>query len=219
MATFEEIQDEVLSASRVVVPSTRACIYGVGKDLAPYAHRNDSGETSWLHQYPRFRDLDPFHPRYFAQSQNSVFRTCDAAGSDGQGIAYIAGFRRPMGVAYKLEVFLRDRNGEIRGGIRLARPAEMGEFSDHEVAAVRAMQPVLSRAWASMIAELQTDALLATLTQRESDVFECVLSGASNQHIADRLGLALPTVKSHLQNIFRKLNVTSRSGLIARFKA
>ena len=219
MAIIETVQDELLAASRVVVPSTRVCIYRVGDDLAPYGHRNGSGDTSWLHQYARYRDLDPFHPRYFAQAQNSVFRTCDAAGSDGQRNSYIAGFRRPMGVAYKLEVFLRDRKGEIRGGIRLARPVEMGEFSDHELAAVRAMQPVLSRAWVSMIAQSQTDTLLSSLTLRESDVLECVLNGAANKQIAARLGLALPTVKSHMQNIFRKLGVTNRSGLIARFKA
>jgi DNA-binding CsgD family transcriptional regulator len=42
-----------------------------------------------------------------------------------------------------------------------------------------------------------------------------VCDGQSNQEIADEAGLSLPTVKQHIHAIFRKLEVTSRSRLIA----
>ena len=53
------------------------------------------------------------------------------------------------------------------------------------------------------------------LTGREREVVRLVCDGRSNQEIADETGLSLPTVKKHLHAIFRKLEVTSRSRLMA----
>ena len=56
---------------------------------------------------------------------------------------------------------------------------------------------------------------LARLTRREQEVARLVCEGRSNQEIADDAGLSLPTVKKHVHGIFRKLEVTSRSRLMA----
>lgn len=48
------------------------------------------------------------------------------------------------------------------------------------------------------------------LTDRELAVLECVAAGQSNRAVAAELGLAEETVKSHLKNIFQKLDVTDR---------
>ena len=53
------------------------------------------------------------------------------------------------------------------------------------------------------------------LTRREQEVVRLVCEGRSNQEIADDTGLSLPTVKKHVHAIFRKLEVTSRSRLMA----
>ena len=49
------------------------------------------------------------------------------------------------------------------------------------------------------------------LTHREKDVLTMVAQGASNKHIAEKLFVGEVTVKTHLNNIFKKLNVTSRT--------
>src|SRR5437899_5924035 len=54
---------------------------------------------------------------------------------------------------------------------------------------------------------------LARLTRREQEVARLVCEGRSNQEIADDARLSLPMVKKHLQGIFRKLQVNSRSRL------
>jgi DNA-binding CsgD family transcriptional regulator len=56
---------------------------------------------------------------------------------------------------------------------------------------------------------------LARLTRREQEIARLVCEGRSNQEIADNACLSLPMVKKHLHAIFRKLEVTSRSRLIA----
>jgi len=53
------------------------------------------------------------------------------------------------------------------------------------------------------------------LTRREQEVARLVCEGRSNQEIANDAGLSLPTVKKHLHAIFRKLEVPSRSRLMA----
>ncbi len=56
---------------------------------------------------------------------------------------------------------------------------------------------------------------LATLTERENAVFESLDEGASNAHIALRVGISEGTVKTHLAKLRRKLEVASRRELVA----
>lgn len=62
----------------------------------------------------------------------------------------------------------------------------------------------------------ETDEPLRTaLGAREREVAEYVVHGFTNRQIAERLGISERTVSTHLQNIFRKLEVTSRVVLTA----
>ena len=54
------------------------------------------------------------------------------------------------------------------------------------------------------------------LTKREAEIVELVCQGLRNRDIAARCDLAEGTVKIHLNSIFRKLGVTSRSELIVQ---
>ena len=56
---------------------------------------------------------------------------------------------------------------------------------------------------------------LVQLTRREQEVAQLVCEGRSNQEIADDACLSLPMVKKHLHATFRKLEVPSRSRLMA----
>src|SRR5690606_11750923 len=48
------------------------------------------------------------------------------------------------------------------------------------------------------------------LTTREREIVQCLAHGASNKVIARQLDIAESTVKIHVQNILKKLNLTSR---------
>ncbi|MEZ0382289.1 response regulator [Mycobacterium sp. pW045] len=53
------------------------------------------------------------------------------------------------------------------------------------------------------------------LTQRESEILACMVSGLSNRGIATKLVIGDETVKSHLRSIYRKLGVSDRTGAVA----
>ena len=48
------------------------------------------------------------------------------------------------------------------------------------------------------------------LTQREKDVLRLMVTGVGNEEIANQLFIATNTVKNHVRNIFRKLDVNTR---------
>jgi DNA-binding NarL/FixJ family response regulator len=70
-------------------------------------------------------------------------------------------------------------------------------------------QRVLSR---SRQAERTSD----TLSEREMDVLRRLAEGATNEEIAAAMFLSEKTVKSHITNIFRKLEVTNRTQAAAK---
>jgi LuxR family maltose regulon positive regulatory protein len=57
------------------------------------------------------------------------------------------------------------------------------------------------------------------LTERETDVLRLIAAGASNQAIADRLVISLPTAKKHVTNILGKLQAQNRTEAVARARA
>ena len=61
--------------------------------------------------------------------------------------------------------------------------------------------------------------LLDPLTERELEVLRLIAAGLSNREIADRLVLALSTVKSYVNTIYSKLQVQSRTQAVARARA
>ena len=60
--------------------------------------------------------------------------------------------------------------------------------------------------------------LIEPLSERELEVVSLLASGLSNQDIAGKLFVSVGTVKAHTSNIYRKLEVSSRTQAIARAK-
>jgi DNA-binding NarL/FixJ family response regulator len=56
----------------------------------------------------------------------------------------------------------------------------------------------------------------AGLSPREQQVFDAIIDGLADKEIAQRLGLGLETVHSHVKNVYHKLHVSGRIELLSR---
>lgn len=56
------------------------------------------------------------------------------------------------------------------------------------------------------------------LSKQELNIKKLILEGKSNKDIAENLFISLSTVKTHITNIYNKLNVSNRTELISKFK-
>ncbi|MFB9644135.1 response regulator transcription factor [Agromyces lapidis] len=59
------------------------------------------------------------------------------------------------------------------------------------------------------------DAPISPLTGREREVLAGMAQGWSNAELADRLGIAVPTAKTHVSNVLAKLGARSRTHAVA----
>jgi DNA-binding NarL/FixJ family response regulator len=57
--------------------------------------------------------------------------------------------------------------------------------------------------------------LLAPLTRRQKEVAKLIIEGLSNRAIASQLGISLATVKDHVHAILERLELPSRTALVA----
>ncbi|MBF9221307.1 response regulator transcription factor [Hymenobacter ruricola] len=56
----------------------------------------------------------------------------------------------------------------------------------------------------------------AALSPREQQVFEALIDGLADKEVAQRLGLGLETVRTHVKNVYHKLHVSGRIELLSR---
>ena len=121
---------------------------------------------------------------------------------------------------YVLVLTNYDTDGAIIGAIEAGASGYLlKDAPPHElIAAVRAAaagESALAPAIAGrLLNRLRTPNV--ALSRREIDVLERVASGHSNKEIADALFVSETTVKSHLVHVFSKLDVTSRTGAVAK---
>lgn len=117
----------------------------------------------------------------------------------------------------------RDRARLIADLVEDTRPASWGFALAKErrfFADICRMLPISNRALQDRLVELNIEShLLDALTARQIELLGLLEAGLSNQQIADRIGVTLSTVKGHLQRLFGKLGVKSRSAALARARA
>ena len=57
----------------------------------------------------------------------------------------------------------------------------------------------------------------SNITERENEILQLLIKGLSYKEIASSIFISIETLNSHIKNIYRKLNVHSRSELSARY--
>ena len=77
--------------------------------------------------------------------------------------------------------------------------------------------PIARKVVASFQGALRTDDKQALLSSREQMVLDCLAKGLTYKQTADRLSISIPTIRSYLRRICKKLHVQSRTEAVAKF--
>jgi DNA-binding NarL/FixJ family response regulator len=105
-------------------------------------------------------------------------------------------------------VLLKDAEADdLARAVRAARNGDV--YFDPAVAGIVARRMRTDGSRTSAVA--QAEAALGHLTARERDVLGCLARGQSNRAIAEELGMAERTARTHVSNILSKLGLTSRT--------
>ena len=143
----------------------------------------------------------------------AVFRVSDLLSDrEYRQTGLYADLVKPLGLQHELFVCLD--GGAAQRTVRLLFDRAPGsDFSERDVAVVTLLRPHLQAAYDR--AERRRRGVLP-LTERQREILQLVATGYSNREIAGRLYVSESTVRKHLENIFRRLEVNSRTAAVAR---
>lgn len=167
-----------------------------------------------------YSSLDPLNPARFSHSEDTLV-TLDSqmAAHMLKQTLYYQEFMVPNNHRYVTDMFFR-QEGRIIAVISMLREEALGKFLPDELMLLKKVQPFLEYSLNAVYMpqrnqERQSISEKYSLTERELDVLELLLSGTSNKQIAIELNLGLATIKTHLHHIFQKTNVQTRSELVS----
>jgi len=218
----DQFQRECIKLVASLVPLSSCIFYLVDTSMLDRGAVMVNLDASANRDYQRkYRSLDPLDPARFARSGEKLVCLDDLL-CEGELLqsAYYREFMQPLNHRHVADVFLR-RDGGIVAVLSVLREAALGRFGSDELGLLLKLQPFLEYALNSVYfpkrtRERQTVQARYKLTDREVDVLEWIIAGASNKMIARELAVGLATVKTHMQHLFAKVKVTSRISLLAR---
>jgi DNA-binding CsgD family transcriptional regulator len=124
---------------------------------------------------------------------------------------------RPQGVEHHLMLALPELPAAAAAPgryVRLVLHRGPGpDFSERDRALLVLLRPHLHQA--CLDAERRRHPV-PRLTPRQNDLLHLVAAGHTNTQIARRLGISEGTVRTHLENIYERLNVSSRTAAVIR---
>jgi len=122
-------------------------------------------------------------------------------------------FYRPRGLHDEIKLWLPAPIPQIRGFFFL-RGGTSADFGTRE----RNLLSLLGPHLATLRERWEPSGSITKLTTREADVLALVSTGLTNKQIARRLGVSTGTVRTHLDHVYAKLGVHTRTAAAAHFR-
>lgn len=126
----------------------------------------------------------------------------------------------PLGIHYVLLVSLVE-NGRFLGIMAFYRKKIQGDFSDRDMQKMDILKHHIAQKLGQLTTYENTPALSKVhnislqynLTDRETEIFAMITGGINNIDICDKLCISENTLKKHISNLYKKLNISSKQEL------
>ncbi len=206
-----------LVAGEGLPPSLLADLMGqIRCDVISFEGFDSKRRETWLFQSIPGRgdavieDLEPAHWEHYWDCQPCSYRQWHSVGT-------YSDIYRPQGLEHDLMLTLPPPPGLVAGPGRTIRlfffRGPGPDFSDRDRAVLTLLRPHLHQAY--LDAERRRHPV-PRLTSRQTDLLRLVAAGHTNTQIARRLGISEATVRTHLENIYSRLQVSSRTAAVTR---
>ena len=176
---------------------------GTDLDRAHWAHYWDSQPCSYPDRTGDLRSIVKVEDFYSARQWHSTGMYCD--------------LYRPRGIEHELQLCLPEPPAQTNRPGRTVRLYFLRgpgpDFSERDRAVLTLLRPHLHHAY--LEAERRRHPI-PRLTPRQWELLRLLAAGHTNTQIARRLGISEATVRTHLENIYERLNVSSRTAAVTR---
>lgn len=203
-----------LNAFRQVVPASQGAFYRIDAHLQAYdfilLDMLEPMHDAYLRHY---RHVDPLRPDHCQAAGLPVvpLRTGLAQQSEADNRKYRR-FLQHHAVVDVVEI-IAHVDGKPSAGVSLLRGAGLGPFRPEELQCLLPLHGLMELAARSQ--PPSAGDRLTALTPRERELALLLRDGLPNKLLARQLGLGLPTIKTHLLHLYRKLGVSNRTELIS----
>ena len=175
--------------------------------------------SAWSHRYADH----PYFAHLLATGDPRAYRTTDFIASRRfEQTSVYRDLLAHYGLRYQLMTTVRLTDRDL---VLVALLRTLHDFSDREVAALDQLRGPLS---AGLAYQAEVHAIRAriraqlppgrpassTLTERENQVLALVAVGCTNDQAARRLGISARTIRKHLEGVFAKARVPSRTAAV-----
>lgn len=210
---WPEIGDDQGDPERVLLDLEMALAAGHGRDALQRIERHQKA----AHSAQRWRDLLHLH----LLATEAWLRCGDVQHAQRTlGLAVFVAARR------RLLQPLLERAPRLRPILSKASTKDFGMVRPEELELLERLReasgatvPEAVPAVASASGPDTGAAAADPLTRRELELLELLSQGLSNQQIADRVSLSVPTIKWHFYNLYAKLQVKSRAAALAKARS
>ncbi|HEX3026169.1 MAG TPA: helix-turn-helix transcriptional regulator [Clostridia bacterium] len=221
------LRTTVLNGLKKLIPYDRAFF-----DLAYYADGDViffdpvfiNMSQKRVHLYFKYFQMVDYARLIFIENKSAVYRdTSLLPDSLREESILFKKWMQPMGMFFAGGFSVMEKK-ILYGSANLFRCREHGDFTAHELEILRILNTHISKRFHYLFPSGLTQSAEATpesinfhaLTSREMEVMECICEGLLNKEIADKLKISEFTIKKHIGNIFRKMNVTNRYQLMSK---
>ena len=179
-----------------------------------------------LKEYDEYEQIDYMRWIFMSAKSMAYNETDLLSNSERENSKFYKEFYIKHNIHFSIQLSIA-YNGIFLGIISLYRPKISGDFTDKDLFVLNQVKEHLSyrlfkessinmKSLDTNIFNLDQNQLTNkfNLTKREIEVLLLILKGLSNQDITEVLYISQHTVKKHMKNIYKKLNVKNRIQLL-----